>query len=83
VKAVRLLLESGADPNASAGFGGYTPLMLAAYSENSDAATVELLLQAGADPKATAPSGETPLSLARKRGNTTVVELLQKAGAEK
>ena len=81
-EAVRLLLESGADPNAASGFGGYTPLMLAAYSENVSIETVELLLSRGANPNAKAPGGETPLSLARKRGNTAIVKILEKSDAK-
>jgi ankyrin repeat protein len=83
IEAVKLLLDSGANPNARSKLGGYTPLMLAAYSENVSAETVELLLKSGADPKAKAENGETPLSLAKKRGNTRVVEILEKAGALK
>ena len=82
LEAVRLLLDSGADPNAPSQIGGYSPLMLAAYSENVSVETVETLLKGGANPKAKAKNGETPLSLARKRGNSRIVEILQKAGAE-
>lgn len=81
VDAVRLLLEHGADPNAAAGFAGYTPLMGAAYSESNAPAAVRLLLDKGADVNKKGANGETALSLARKRGRTEVVEMLEKAGA--
>jgi ankyrin repeat protein len=45
--AVRLLLEAGADPNATQ-HGGWTPLMAAAA--HGDEAIVDLLLAAGATP---------------------------------
>jgi ankyrin repeat protein len=82
VQAVKLLLESGAKPNGPAGFGGYTPLMGAAYSENVDLETVKLLLAAGADVNARAPTGETALSLARRRGNSAVLDVLAAAAAK-
>lgn len=78
---VRLLLDHGAEPNTPSRLAGYSPLMLAAYSENVSAETVQLLLDKGADPKAKGQNGETPLSLAKKRGHNGVVELLIKAGA--
>jgi uncharacterized protein len=55
-EAVRLLLEHGGDPNSPMSFGGYTPLMLAAYSENLSAETVELLLAKGANPLPSVPA---------------------------
>lgn len=79
--AVRLLLEHGGDPSAPAGFAGYTPLMGAAYSELESLATVRLMLEKRADVKVKGANGETALSLAKKRGRTQIVELLQKAGA--
>ena len=75
--AVRLLLDEGANPNIASPIAGYTPLMWAAYSENVSADTVELLLAKGAKSDAKGATGESPLSLAQKRGDTQVVKLLQ------
>ena len=81
-EAVRLLLDHGADPTAKHPFvRGYTPLMAAAYSESIGPDAVALLLEKGADPKARAANGDTPLRLARKRGQSKVVERLRNAGA--
>jgi ankyrin repeat protein len=80
--AVRLLLESGANAAAPSGFGGYTPLMGAAYSETGSVESIKLLLKAGADVNSRAPTGDTALQLARRRGNTEIVDLLVKAGAK-
>jgi ankyrin repeat protein len=76
VETVQLLLENGADPNAPSMIAGYTPLMWAAYSENVSVETVKLLLEKGAKIDAKAANGETPLSLAQKRGHTDIVKLL-------
>lgn len=81
VEAVKMLLERGGDPSARAGFAGYTPLIGAAYSELKSPFAVKLLLDKGADVKIKGADGQTALSLAKKRGKTEVVELLQKAGA--
>lgn len=56
-EAVRLLLEHGGDPNSPMCYGGYTPLMVAAYSENCDAASVRLLLEKGANAAAVGGGG--------------------------
>jgi ankyrin repeat protein len=83
-EAVRLLLEGGADPNASLTMGAFerfTPLMGAAYSASNGADAVKLLLQKGADVKAKTSSGETALSFARKAGRAKVIALLEQAGA--
>ena len=79
---VRLLIDHKANPNAPSPLAGYTPLMLAVYCDDLDLALVQLLLDKGADPKATGKNGETALSLAKKRGRTVMVELLEKAGGE-
>ena len=50
--------------------------MYAAYSEAMPVEVVRLLLASGADRKVTG-EGETALSLARKRGQTEIVRLLQ------
>src|SRR5262245_778294 len=75
--AVRLLIESGANPNAPSPIAGYTPLMWAAYHDDGDLETVKFLLSKGADPKAKGANGETPVSLAMKRGHSEMVELLE------
>jgi ankyrin repeat protein len=61
---------------------GLTPLMYASMSERNDSSLVELLLANGADPTARASSGETALSLARTRGDTKIVAVLNAAVAE-
>jgi ankyrin repeat protein len=76
---VRLFLQHGANPNTPSPTAAYTPLMWAAYCDDGDVEKVRLLLAKGADPKAKGANEETPLSLARKRGNTAIVELLEKA----
>ncbi len=67
--AVRLLIEKGADVNAS-NSSGYTALDWAAL--NGHAKIVRLLLEKGAD------AGRA-LQLAEKRGHTAVVNILEKA----
>jgi ankyrin repeat protein len=57
---------------------GFTPLMYAAYAESRPVEVVRLLLAKGADRNATG-EGETAMSLARKRGQTEIVRLLETA----
>ncbi len=80
-KAVKALLEAGADLNARTRLGG-TPLHLAAMKGNSE--VVKLLLNAGADPNARDHRflGNTPLHWARYGKNGEVVKLLLEAGAD-
>jgi ankyrin repeat protein len=86
----RLLLEAGAQVNQRDLVANYTPLHWAACSERSSPALVEVLLAHGADPNAEGGqpvdnflgATETPLSLARKRGETPIVQALLKAGAK-
>jgi uncharacterized protein len=73
---VRLLLESGADPNAKSNEGG-TPLHSAAFTGDREIA--ELLLAYGADPNATDPKGHTPVDVARDRRNVEIAALLHHA----
>lgn len=89
VGAARLLLEAGAPVDQRDLIANYTPLHWAASSEHSSPALVELLLSRHAD--ANAEGGQpvdnflgvtqTPLMLARKRGDTAIVQALLKAGA--
>ena len=71
---VKLLIAKGADVN-SRDYRGYSPLMYAAYSEVAPAGIVKLLLAKGADTKVSG-EGETPQSLAGKRGDNEVARLL-------
>jgi ankyrin repeat protein len=88
--AARLLLDAGAQINQRDLIANYTPLHWAASSERSSPALVELLLARGADVNAEGGqpvdnflgATETPLSLARKRGETPIVQALLKAGAK-
>jgi ankyrin repeat protein len=75
VKAVQLLLRHGADVNLRE-INGWTPLMYAAVENHIE--IVKLLLEAGADVKIEAlnQEGETALTLAIRKGNSKIVELL-------
>lgn len=71
---VRVLLDRGADVNVR-DERGYSPLMYAAYSEAMPAGIVKLLLAKGADRNVNG-EGETPVSLAAKRGDSEVARIL-------
>ncbi|MDQ3045522.1 MAG: ankyrin repeat domain-containing protein, partial [Chloroflexota bacterium] len=73
VAIVRLLIQAGADVNAT-GPGGKTPLMFAALTNRE--AAVELLLESGADPLAKATDGSTAASLAAGQGSAALAERL-------
>jgi ankyrin repeat protein len=77
IESVKLLLDKGADVN-SVDYRGYTPLMHAAYCDRAGAELIRLLLSKGANMNATG-EGETPLSLAAKRGETEVTCVLREA----
>ena len=79
---VEALLKKGADITARNQLG-YTALMQAAYSDYVDTEAVRTLLAHGADVNVQGKDGETPLSLAKKRGETAIVRLLRQAGATK
>jgi uncharacterized protein len=71
----RTLIAAGADVNARQQ-GGVTPLQEAAANGALD--LVGLLLERGADPAATDDNGRTAADWARDRGQTAVVELLER-----
>jgi ankyrin repeat protein len=73
---VRALALFGANVNTPRKNGG-TPLMVAACNGHVVVATA--LLQAGASTKAEMPDGMTALSVAKSRGHTDMVALLEKA----
>ncbi|MBI2947447.1 MAG: ankyrin repeat domain-containing protein [Verrucomicrobia bacterium] len=86
----RLLLDFGAPVDQRDLVANYTPLHWAASSERSSPSLVKLLLERGADANAEGGQSvdnflgatQTPLSLARKRGDTPIVQALLKAGAK-
>lgn len=87
--AARLLIERGANVNQTGRPDGYSPLHWAASTENDNPALVNLLLQHGADPNLGGGENidafmdvlQTPLMLARRRGDTKVLATLLNAGA--
>jgi len=88
-ETARLLLQHGANPNQMGPRDGFAALHWAASTEGRDTAMVKLLLEHKANPNlgggepidAFVGVDQTPLMLARRRGNTSVLELLARAGA--
>ena len=76
--AARLLLDSGANPNAK-NLTGLTPLHIAAYGGQLE--LVRLLLDHHADPNIVNIGGVTPLDEAKTQNHPEVVALLHAAGA--
>lgn len=89
VSMAHLLLDAGAPVDQRDLIANYTPLHWAASSELASPALVELLLARGSDSNAEGGQqvdnflgvAQTPLMLARKRGDTPIVQALLKAGA--
>lgn len=87
LKAIRLLLDRGADVNAFDPFGR-TPLMHAAISEVMPLDVVKLLIDRGADVNAkdrhtkSGDAGFTVLDIAKQNGKTPLVDWLVKSGAK-
>jgi ankyrin repeat protein len=89
VAAAKFLIENGAKVNQPGPQDGYTPLLWAAGTENRDPSVVNLLLAHGADPNhgggeqidAFLGTLQTPLMLARRRGEGPVLAALIAAGA--
>ena len=87
--AAQLLIERGARVNQAGRGDGYTALHWAASTEGTDAGLVKLLLGNGADPNlgggehidAFVGTLQTPLMLARNRGETPVLAALRAGGA--
>jgi ankyrin len=75
--AVRVLLESGVDVNATTPDGA-TALLWAVHTDHPE--LVELLLEAGADAGITNRYGVGPASLAAENGNASILERLLEAG---
>ncbi|MCL4785374.1 MAG: ankyrin repeat domain-containing protein [Verrucomicrobia bacterium] len=81
IEIAALLLEKGADVNATA-FGKDTPLHVALGRTNSNLAMVQLLVNNGADVNAVREGGGTALMQAVIGGNLEAVDLLLSKGAD-
>ena len=87
LKALRLMLEHGADVNAFDPTGR-TPLMYAVISDLLPLEAVKLLVEHGADVNATnqhtkgGDAGLTVLDIAKLNGRTPIVEYLEARGAK-
>ncbi len=75
---LRALLERGAEVNVQGGPFQASPLLCAATTGSDQ--TVRLLLEHGANAQATDWSGDTPLVWARRRGETSIVDMLRRKG---
>jgi ankyrin repeat protein len=73
-ESIRILLESGAQPNATQA-GGFTPIFSAATANRRDLA--ELLVRFAADPHRKSDQGKTPADFARQRGHEELAVWLE------
>jgi hypothetical protein len=80
VDITRILLENGANVDARDEYGT-TPLHVAIQLNATN--VVELLLEMGADPTTISETGDTPESLARRKGNPAIIDLLDNPPALK
>lgn len=80
IETVRLLIDSGADVNASSGKDDYTPLM-AACQHTRCTELIEMLLDMGAFIDARAKDENTPYLLALRNNNLKAYRLLVSRGA--
>ncbi len=71
---VHVLLDDGADPNATQA-GGFTPLFSAAAANRRDLA--EILLGQGASTQHRCDAGKTPVDFARERGHSELAAWLE------
>jgi hypothetical protein len=73
-ETIRMLLEHGADANATQ-TGGFTPIFSAAAANRKDLA--EMLLAHGAHPHQKSDLGKTPADFARDRGHAELAAWLE------
>ena len=77
---IAVLLDAGADVNAR-DVRGMTPLMLAVATDRQNPDVVRALIDRKADVNVRSLAGETALDWARKIGNPSIVQMLERAGA--
>ena len=80
-ECIKMLAKAGACVNIQGTISGETPLMIALLGHNPTDC-VEALIAAGADVNIANHSGDTPLSLAAKRGILICAERLLETGAD-
>jgi ankyrin repeat protein len=78
--SLRRLLDAGAEVNIQGGRFARTALLWAATTGSEE--SVQTLLDKGADINAKDHLGNTPLGWAKRRGETDIVKLLEKAGGK-
>jgi ankyrin repeat protein len=78
-ETIKLLLASGADPDAMQ-TGGYTAIFSAAAANRRD--LVELLIAHGADPGWESENAKTPAEFARERGHAELADWLDDQSGE-
>jgi uncharacterized protein len=78
-ETLKLLLDSGADPNSNEIRRGQTALMWALDQKHLEAARI--LIEHGADVNAQSKNGFTPLLFAAKHGDLATVRMLLHSGA--
>lgn len=74
VEIAKVLIDKGADVNATSA-AGVTPLMVAAAHDNPP--LIGVLIQAGADADAKTPDGKTALEIATFNGNAAALQQLK------
>ena len=81
----RLLLDAGANPDANVvtNYVPESPILAASYSDALPTEIVRMLLQREVDVSRKDKRGESPLSIAKQRGNSEVLRLLTEASGQK